>query len=46
MLDSDMNIVIRIKNPATQTIKVVATKGTETVTRIYDLSGLVCESQQ
>lgn len=45
-LDSDMNIVIRIKNPATQTIKVVANKGTETITKVYDLSGLVCESQQ
>lgn len=39
-LDEDMNIVIRITNPATQSIQVVATKDNVTITKTYDISGL------
>lgn len=44
-LDSDMNIVIRITNKDTQTIKVVTTKtGYIGVTKTYSLTGLVCNA--
>ena len=43
-LDSDKNIVIRITNKDTQSIKFVFTKGEVSETRIYDLKNLVLES--
>lgn len=43
-LDSDMNIVILIKNTS-QTIKVTSKKGTDTITKIYSLTNLVLESE-
>lgn len=39
-LDSDRNIVLRIANPSTQSVRVVATNGTSTVTKTYSLTGL------
>lgn len=39
-LDSDRNIVLRIANTSTQSVKVVATDGTSTVTKSYSLTGL------
>lgn len=45
-LDSDRNIVIRITNPSTQTIKVVATDGEHSVTKTYSLTGLTLEDNQ
>ncbi len=39
-LDSDGLMVVRITNKDTQKIKLVATKGTRTRVKIYDLSGL------
>ena len=38
-LDSDMNIVLRIKNNA-QSVKVIATKGEASVTKTYALTNL------
>lgn len=43
-LDSDMNVVLRIKNKDNQNLLVRTTKGTDVVEYQYDLSGLVCES--
>lgn len=47
-LDSDRNIVIRITNPATQTVRVVVThtnedESTVTATQVIKLSGLTLE---
>lgn len=39
-LDSDRNIVLRIANTSTQSVKVVATDGEHTVTKSYSLTGL------
>lgn len=39
-LDEDMNIVIRITNKDTQSIKVVASKNGATATKTYALTGL------
>ena len=39
-LDSDGLIVLRITNTATQSVRVVATKGSETVTKTFSLTGL------
>lgn len=39
-LDSDRNIVLRIANTSTQSVKVVATNGKRTVTKSYSLTGL------
>ena len=36
-LDEDGTIVIRITNPATQSVRVVATKGTDSITKNYTL---------
>lgn len=42
-LESDGNIIIRIADKSTQTVKVVASKeGFDTVTYEYDLTGLTC----
>lgn len=43
-LDADHNIVLLVKNPATQSVKVVSTKGTESITKIYGLTGLTLEA--
>lgn len=40
-LDEDRMIVLRIKDPATQSIEVTAKKGSETTTETFDISGLV-----
>ena len=42
-LDEDRNIVLRITNPKTQAIEVVATDGNETVTKRYTLESLRLE---
>ena len=39
-LDSDRNIVLRIANTSTQSVKVVATDGKHVVTKSYSLTGL------
>ncbi|MBO6267701.1 MAG: hypothetical protein J6N19_00985 [Clostridium sp.] len=39
-LDSDRNIVLRIANTSAQSVRVVATNGTSTVTKTYSLTGL------
>ena len=44
-LDSDMNIVLLIRNKDTQSIKVTVTKGTESVVKTYSLTGLTLEAQ-
>lgn len=43
-LDSDMNWVGLIKDKSTQSIKVVATKGDESIEKTYSLTGLILES--
>lgn len=44
-LDSDQTVVLRIRNKDTQTITVTASKeGFDTVTKVYTLSGLTCET--
>lgn len=40
-LDEDRMIVLRIKDPATQSIEVTAKKGSETTTETFDISGLI-----
>jgi hypothetical protein len=42
-LDSNMNIVIRITDEDNQSIRVIATKGTKSITKIYTLTDLVLE---
>lgn len=44
-LDSDMNIVLLIRNKDTQSIKVTVTKGKESVVKTYSLTGLTLEAQ-
>ena len=44
-LDSDLNIIIRITNPATQKIKVTSSLNGYTSTKIYNLSGLTLEPE-
>lgn len=39
-LDSDMNIVLLIRSNTTQSIKVTVTKGKESVSKTYGLTGL------
>lgn len=43
-LDADKNIVLLIKDKATQTIKVVSTKGDKSSTKTYSLTGLTLEA--
>ncbi len=43
-LDSDMNIVLRIANKDTQSIKVVSTMGDKSVEKLYRLTDLTMES--
>lgn len=46
VLDEDGIVVLRIADKSTQTITVVASKdGYESVTKVYSLSNLVCESE-
>ena len=46
-LDDDGDVVLRIADKDSQTITVVASKeGYQTTTKVYDLSELVCESEQ
>lgn len=42
-LDEDRNIVIRITNPRTQSLEVVATVDNESVTKRYSLAGLLLD---
>lgn len=44
-LDEDMNIVLLIRNKDTQDVRVISTKGDQSVTKTYDLSGLTLESE-
>lgn len=44
-LDSDMNAVIRIESNSTQSLKIVGTKGDDSVTRIYSFAGLTLEAE-
>lgn len=45
VLDDDGIVVLRIADKDSQTITVVASKeGYESVTKVYDLNGLVCEN--
>lgn len=44
-LDEDMNCVFRVTKTS-QSIKVVATKGEETITKNYSLAGLVLETEE
>ena len=45
-LDEDGNIILRIADKDTQTIKVVASKdGVDPVTRVYSLTGLTCQEE-
>lgn len=39
-LDADMNIVLRITNKDTQSVKVVATKGKQSITKTYSLASV------
>ncbi len=43
-LDDDGLLVTRVTNKSTQTIRITATKGTESVTKTYSLAGLVVEN--
>ncbi len=46
VLDPDGIVVLRIADKDSQTITVVASKeGYESVTKVYDLTGLVCETE-
>ena len=44
-LDSDMNIVLRISNPETQSVRIVTAKDGISVTKTYDLIGLTCDQE-
>lgn len=44
-LDADRNIVLRITNTETQSVKVVATDGESTATQQYALSGLTLAAE-
>ena len=43
-LDVDKNCVLRIRNKDAQKLKVVTTLGDDTITKIFSLTGLVCET--
>lgn len=43
-LDEDRNIVLLIKNKDTQDVKVVVSKNGQSITKVYDLSGMTLES--
>ena len=43
-LDADHNIVLLVKNTATQSVKVVSTKDKESTTKTYGLTGLTLET--
>lgn len=45
-LDSDMNIVLHIQNKDTESVKVTVSKGGESETKTYGLSGLTLESEE
>ena len=46
-LDEDGIAVLRIADKSSQTIKVVASKdGFKSVTKTYDLTGLICETEE
>ena len=45
-LDSDMNIVLHIQNKDTESVKVTVSKGGESETKTYGLSGLTLESEK
>ena len=44
-IDEDMNFVGRITSKDTQQIKVVVTRGTDQIEKVYGLSGLTLESE-
>lgn len=44
-LDSDMNIVLHIQNKDTESVKVTVSKGGESETKTYRLSGLTLEPE-
>ena len=44
-LDSDRIAVIRIESNSTQSLKIVGTKGEDSVERIYSFSGLILEAE-
>ena len=44
-LDSDMNIVLHIQNKNTESVKVTVSKGGESETKTYGLSGLTLEPE-
>lgn len=39
-LDSDMNIVLRIANKDTQSVKIISTTGNESAEKLYTLTGI------
>jgi hypothetical protein len=43
-LDSDKNCVLRIADKNKQKVKVVTTLGDDTITKMFSLAGLVCET--
>lgn len=45
-LDSDMNVVFHIQNKDTESVKVTVSKGGESETKTYGLSGLTLESEE
>lgn len=45
-LDSDMNIVLHIQNKDTESVKVTVSKGGESETKTYGLSGLTLEPEE
>lgn len=45
LTDPDRNGVFKITDSDTQKFKVVSTDGTTTVTKTYDLSALICETE-
>lgn len=45
LTDPDRNGVFKITDADTQKFKVVSTDGTSTVTKVYDLSALICETE-
>ena len=44
-LDNDRIAVIRIESNSTQSLKIVGTKGDDSVTRIYSFAGLTLEAE-
>lgn len=45
-LDEDKNIVLLIKDKSAQDVRVIATKGDQSIEKTYDLSGLTLEPKQ